>query len=223
MAVMACAMAFVACDENTTKSETTENNEEMKQQPIPGTDGNKYLPYEQRTGEEAIVYFTRDLSAEGLIKAYEQVNGKIEGKEKVGTIIGNIGKDMNLSRNYYLNPAVLETSQCGVCTLAYPVTESHPEGVTINYDLSGDGVIYNDVLYYPAKTLRFTVDYTMTNDENVSIEVNGTKLGMGPDTYSYTIDPAKATAYEINVKAVSTAMAGTGTEADPYMIKSDDD
>ena len=151
------------------------------------------------------------------------MDGKIEGKEKVGTIIGNIGKDMNLSRNYYLNPAVLETSQCGVCTLAYPVTESHPEGVTINYDLSGDGVIYNDVLYYPAKTLRFTVDYTMTNDENVSIEVNGTKLGMGPDTYSYTIDPAKATAYEINVKAVSTAMAGTGTEADPYMIKSDDD
>ena len=158
-------------------------------------------------------------------------DGKIEGKEKVGTIIGNIGKDMNLSRNYYLNPAVIETSQCGVCTnvasvhgvLAYPVTKSHPDGVTINYDLSGDGVIYNDVLYYPAKTLRFTVDYNMTNDENVSIEVNGTKLGIGPDTYSYTIDPAKATAYEINVKAVSTAMAGTGTEADPYMIKGDDD
>ena len=40
--------------------------------PIPGTDGNKYVPYEQRTGNESVVYFTRQLSAEGLIKAYEQ-------------------------------------------------------------------------------------------------------------------------------------------------------
>ena len=29
---------------------------------------------------KSVVYFTRNLSAEGLIKAYEQVNGKIEGK-----------------------------------------------------------------------------------------------------------------------------------------------
>ncbi|MBQ6244498.1 MAG: DUF362 domain-containing protein [Bacteroidales bacterium] len=43
-------------------------------------DGSKYLPYDQRTGEESIVYFTRNLSAEGLIKAYEQVNGKIGGR-----------------------------------------------------------------------------------------------------------------------------------------------
>ncbi len=48
--------------------------------PVPGKDGNKYLPYDQRTGDEAVVYFTRDLSAEGLIKAYEQVNGKISGR-----------------------------------------------------------------------------------------------------------------------------------------------
>ena len=45
----------------------------MTQKPVAGTDGNKYVPYEQRTGEEAVVYFTRDLSAEGLIKAYEKV------------------------------------------------------------------------------------------------------------------------------------------------------
>ena len=42
--------------------------------PTAGSGGNKYLPYEQRTGGEALVYFTRNLSAEGLIKAYEQVN-----------------------------------------------------------------------------------------------------------------------------------------------------
>lgn len=48
--------------------------------PVPGTDGNKYVPYDQRTGNESIVYFTRDLSANGLIKAYEQVCGNITGK-----------------------------------------------------------------------------------------------------------------------------------------------
>ena len=46
----------------------------------PGTDGNKYVPYEQRTGNESVVYFTRDLSAEGLIKAYRQVNGRLQGR-----------------------------------------------------------------------------------------------------------------------------------------------
>lgn len=48
--------------------------------PVPGKDGNKYVPYEERTGNESVVYFTRSLGAEGLIKAYEQVNGNIEGR-----------------------------------------------------------------------------------------------------------------------------------------------
>lgn len=49
-------------------------------EPVPGTDGNKYVPYEQRTGNESIVYFTRNLSAEGLVRAYEQVCANIGGK-----------------------------------------------------------------------------------------------------------------------------------------------
>ena len=43
-------------------------------------DGSQYVPYEARSGNESIVYFTRDLSAKGLQKAYEQVNGNITGK-----------------------------------------------------------------------------------------------------------------------------------------------
>ena len=27
--------------------------------PVPGTNGNQYIPYDQRTGEESVVYFTR--------------------------------------------------------------------------------------------------------------------------------------------------------------------
>lgn len=45
-----------------------------------GTDGNKYVPYQKRTGNESVVYFTRSLSAEGLIKAYEKVNADIKGR-----------------------------------------------------------------------------------------------------------------------------------------------
>ena len=48
--------------------------------PVPGEGGNKYIPMEERTGNQSIVYFTRNLSAEGLIMAYEQVCGNIKGK-----------------------------------------------------------------------------------------------------------------------------------------------
>lgn len=48
--------------------------------PAPGTGGEVYVPYDRRTGNESIVYFTRDLSAAGLQKAYEQVNGRVHGK-----------------------------------------------------------------------------------------------------------------------------------------------
>ena len=51
--------------------------------PQPGKDGNKYVPYEERTGNESIVYFTRNLSPEGLIEAYEQVAANIEGRVAV--------------------------------------------------------------------------------------------------------------------------------------------
>ena len=43
-------------------------------------DGSRYVPYNERTGNESIVYFTRDLSPEGLKKAYEKVNGNMTGK-----------------------------------------------------------------------------------------------------------------------------------------------
>lgn len=55
----------------------------MSNKPTPGTGGDHYIPYEERTGNESIVYFTRDLSAEGLKKAYEKVSANIHGKTGV--------------------------------------------------------------------------------------------------------------------------------------------
>ena len=46
----------------------------------PGTGGNRHIPYNERTGNESVVYFTRDLSAEGLKKIYERVNDNMTGK-----------------------------------------------------------------------------------------------------------------------------------------------
>ena len=37
------------------------------------TDGDKYIPFDKREGPESVVYFTRDLSAEGLEKIYKKV------------------------------------------------------------------------------------------------------------------------------------------------------
>ena len=48
--------------------------------PIAGKDGNIYLEYKDRTGDESVVYFTKDLSPEGLRKIYAKVNDGIEGK-----------------------------------------------------------------------------------------------------------------------------------------------
>ena len=51
--------------------------------PKPGTGGDRYIPYAERSGNESIVYFTRDLSPEGLKKIYERVNANICGKVAV--------------------------------------------------------------------------------------------------------------------------------------------
>ncbi|MBW3081820.1 DUF362 domain-containing protein [Bifidobacterium phasiani] len=48
--------------------------------PTPGTGGDHYIPYAERTGGESTVFFTRDLSAEGLRRIAARVSGVLEGK-----------------------------------------------------------------------------------------------------------------------------------------------
>lgn len=43
-------------------------------------DGRRYVPYEEREGNTSIVYFTRDLSAEGIKKVYRKINEHLTGK-----------------------------------------------------------------------------------------------------------------------------------------------
>lgn len=55
----------------------------MNEHPVPGQGGETYLPYTARSGEEAVVYFTRDLSAEGLQKIYRRISERLQGKVAV--------------------------------------------------------------------------------------------------------------------------------------------
>lgn len=47
---------------------------------VAGTGGERYIPYNERTGAESVVYFTRDLSAAGLIAVYDRVEEVLGGK-----------------------------------------------------------------------------------------------------------------------------------------------
>ena len=47
------------------------------QKPVPGTNGDHYIPYAERAGEESVVYFTRDLSAEGLRRIFSRVSSSL--------------------------------------------------------------------------------------------------------------------------------------------------
>ncbi|MBQ6274251.1 MAG: DUF362 domain-containing protein, partial [Oscillospiraceae bacterium] len=55
----------------------------MANKPMPGRDGNRYVPFEERTGESSVVFFTRDLSEEGLKKIYDKVSAVLCGKVAV--------------------------------------------------------------------------------------------------------------------------------------------
>ncbi|MBE6480514.1 MAG: DUF362 domain-containing protein [Olsenella sp.] len=46
----------------------------------PGTGGNVHVPMSERDGEESVVWFTRDLSSEGLAKAFAKVADRLEGR-----------------------------------------------------------------------------------------------------------------------------------------------
>ena len=48
--------------------------------PIAGTGGECYIPYAERIGAESRVYFTRELTAEGLEKLFQRISENLTGK-----------------------------------------------------------------------------------------------------------------------------------------------
>ena len=137
------------------------------------------------------------------------------------TIIGTIGQFTLYSQNYYVNPASATGSSTDV--RAYPVTKSlpFPEGITVSYDISSQGIVHNDTLYYPVGTMHFTVGNDLAHHAT-SVKVNGTQVGTTSGDYYFPISSATE-AYEINVTAETYNPIGQGTEEQPYEIWSTTD
>ena len=102
------------------------------------TDGNIYIPFEKREGPESIVYFTRDLSAEGLEKIYKKVNENIDGKiaiklhtgEKNGPNIIPRPWVENLIKKELPSATIVETNAYYKGTRL--TTEDHKETLKVN-------------------------------------------------------------------------------------------
>lgn len=47
---------------------------------VPGTGGDHYVPYSERSGGESVVFFTRELSAEGLARIYTYIQEALKGR-----------------------------------------------------------------------------------------------------------------------------------------------
>ncbi len=71
--------ALPGCGSDAAKNDNKKGDGKMKEK-VAGTDGDKYIPYDKRNGNESVVYFTRDLSAAGLLKIFDKVNENLTGK-----------------------------------------------------------------------------------------------------------------------------------------------
>ena len=101
-------------------------------------DGDKYIRYDKREWPESIVYFTRDLSAEGLDKIYNRVKENIDGKiaiklhtgEKDGPNIIPRPWVENLIKKEFPNATIVETNAYYKGTRY--TTEDHRETLKVN-------------------------------------------------------------------------------------------
>ena len=106
--------------------------------PIPGTKGEQYVPYSERTGNESIVYFTRDLSAEGLQKIYERVSSNLSGKIAVKLHTGEQNGPNIIPRSWVKNLLEKDLPDATIVeTNTYYVgdrytTEQHRETLKVN-------------------------------------------------------------------------------------------
>ena len=104
----------------------------------PGTGGDCYVPYEKRTGEESIVYFTRDLSPEGLRKIYRRVCANLSGKVGIKLHTGEKNGPNIIPRDWVENLIREELPEASIVeTNTYYegdryTTEQHKETLKVN-------------------------------------------------------------------------------------------
>ena len=110
----------------------------MNEHPVPGKGGETYLPYAARSGEESVVYFTRDLSAEGLKKIYRRISEHLRGKIAVKLHTGEKNGPNILPRPWVEQLLKSELSEATIVeTNSYYkgdryTTEQHRETLAVN-------------------------------------------------------------------------------------------
>lgn len=95
------------------------------------------IPVEARTGETSVVYFTRDLSAEGLKKIYDKVASKVSGKVAIKVHTGEKNGPNIIPREWVKNVQVNIPNSVIVETNTYYkgdryTTEEHRETLAVN-------------------------------------------------------------------------------------------
>ena len=102
------------------------------------SNGDNYVPFEKRTGPESIVFFTRDLSSEGLEKIYKKVKENISGKIAIKVHTGEKNGPNIIPRPWVENLIKKELSTATIVeTNVYYkgdryTTEGHREALKIN-------------------------------------------------------------------------------------------
>lgn len=105
---------------------------------VPGTGGECYVPYEKRTGNESVVYFTRDLSPQGLRRIYQKVSGNITGKVGIKLHTGEKNGPNIIPRDWVKNLIETELPDASIIeTNTYYegdryTTEAHRETLKVN-------------------------------------------------------------------------------------------
>ena len=110
----------------------------MRNAIMPGRGGDRYVPYEERQGAESTVYFTRDLSPEGLLRIYDLVCAPLKGRvavklhtgEKHGPNIIPRPWVKKLFQERLTNAAIVETNTFYVGDRY--TTEQHLETLKVN-------------------------------------------------------------------------------------------
>ncbi|MCH5197038.1 MAG: DUF362 domain-containing protein [Oscillospiraceae bacterium] len=106
--------------------------------PAPGMGGDRYVPYEERAGKESAVFFTRDLSADGLEKIYGRIKEVLSGRIAVKLHTGEKNGPNIIPREWVKQLFEKELSEATIVeTNAYyegdrNTTEKHRETLKVN-------------------------------------------------------------------------------------------
>ncbi len=114
----------------------------------PGTGGNVYVPYGSRTGNESIVYFTRDLSAQGLSRIYGRISGNVCGRVAVKLHTGEKNGPNIIPRPWVRH--LIETRLPGAAIVE---TNSYYEGDRYTTELHRETLVVNGWTFAPVDIL----------------------------------------------------------------------